>query len=100
MTKPQLNLQGIAIPFFTEVQWLAARSVMEDGKTFHDSYAEFVQRVQHVEANLRRQGKATIRVNIEPATFANWCRANGRKVNAESRAAYASFIAAQQDTGR
>lgn len=66
-----MKLQGIAIPFFTEAQWVAARSVMEDSATFHDSYTKFVQRVQSVEAQLRGQGKATIRVNIEPVTFSS-----------------------------
>ena len=95
-----LNLQGIAIPFFTESQWISARTVMEDGATFHDKYADFVQRVQQAEAQLRGQGKATIRVNIEPDTFAQWCRDHGRKVNSESRSAYAAIVAAQNDTGR
>ena len=95
-----MNLQGIAIPFFTEKQWSAARSVMEDGATFHDSYAEFVQRVLQAETRLRSQGKATIRVNIEPDTFARWCRERGRKIDSESRSLYAAFIAAKNDTGR
>ncbi len=93
-----MDLQGIAIPFFTETQWVAARSVMEDGATFHDNYAEFVQRVVQTEARLRSQGQATIRVNIEPDTFAQWCRDLGRKVDAESRSVYAALIAAKNES--
>lgn len=96
----QTGLQGIAIPFFTETQWIAARAVMEDGHTFHDSYADFVQRVVQAETKLRAEGKATIRVNIDPVLFPQWCRANARKVNAESRSLYAAFFAANQDKGR
>jgi hypothetical protein len=95
-----MELQGIAIPFFTEAQWMKARTVMEDGATFHDSYTEFVQRVQQAEMQLRREGKATIRVYIEPRLFADWCRANGCKVNAESRSHFAAWKAAQADGGR
>lgn len=95
-----MNLQGIAIPFFTETQWIAARTVMEDGMTFHDNYTDFVQRVQQAEARIRSQGQATIRVNIEPNTFAQWCRDQGRKVNAESRSTYAAMVAAKNDTSR
>jgi hypothetical protein len=95
-----MNLQGIAIPFFTESQWIAARTVMEDGMTFHDNYADFVQRVVQAETRLRNQGQATIRVNIEPDTFAQWCRDHGRKINSESRSTYAAMVAAKNDTGR
>jgi hypothetical protein len=94
------NLQGIAIPFFTEKQWAEARLVMEDGGNFHDSYTEFVQRVENAETQLRSEGKATIRVNIEPQTFVRWCKDNGRKVNAQSRSTYAAIEAAQADRGR
>jgi hypothetical protein len=95
-----MKSQGIAIPFFTEAQWTDARAVMEDGATFHDSYTEFVHRVQQAEMQLRREGKATIRVYIEPRMFADWCRANGCKVNAESRSHFAAWKAAQTDSGR
>lgn len=98
--KPMDNLQGIAIPYFTEVEWIAARAVMEDGHTFHDSYADFVKGVEQAEIKLRREGQATIRINIDTAQFADWCRQRGRKINAESRGAYAAFIAAKNDTGR
>jgi hypothetical protein len=95
-----MNSQGIAIPFFTEAQWIAARSVMEDGANFHDSYAEFVQLVVNKEVELRAQGKNTIRIHIDPQLFAHWCRLNGRKVNAESRSIFAAWKAAQADRGR
>jgi hypothetical protein len=95
-----MNLQGIAIPFFTESQWIAARTVMEDGTTFHNSYADFVQLVVNKELELRAQGKSTIRINIDPQAFVDWCGLNGRKVNAESRAIFAAWKAAQADRGR
>lgn len=94
------RLPGIAIPFFTQEQWANARSVMEDGHTFHDSYAEFVQRVSSVEKKLRGQGNVTVRVNIEPEAFVQWCRGSGRKVDAESRSQYAAMKAAQTDSSR
>jgi phage antirepressor YoqD-like protein len=95
-----MNLQGIAIPFFTEAQWNAARTIMEDGKTFHDSYAEFVDRVVQAETQLRAQGQATVRINIEPQVFAKWCRAHGRKINSESRSLYATRKAMETDGSR
>lgn len=92
-----MESQGIAIPFFSEAQWAVARTVMEDGDTFHDSYAAFVRRVQQAEVGLRAQGYPTIRIHIDPHVFAQWCRANGRKVDAKSRSDYAALIAAKGD---
>ena len=95
-----LNLQGIAIPFFTEAQWQNARTVMDDGHTFHDSYADFVQRVADKERELRGKGHATVRINIEPKVFASWCAQHGRKVDAESRGIYAALVAAENERSR
>ena len=90
-------MQVIAIPFFTEAQWSAARAVMEDGHTFHNRYADFVQRVTSKERELRAKGQATVRINIEPEVFASWCRSQGRKIDSENRGIYAAFIAAKQE---
>lgn len=95
-----MNIQGIGIPFFTASEWEKARTVMEDGQTFHGAYAEFVARVEAKQAELAQQGIATIRVHIEVDRFAAWCRQTGRAINAQSRAHYAGMVAAQQDLGR
>lgn len=95
-----MKSHNIAIPFFSEEQWARARAVMEDNATLHDSYAEFVKHVIDQEAKLRAQGKFVVRIHIDPEVFAQWCRASGRKVNAESRSIYADLKAAQTYSGR
>lgn len=93
------KMQGIGLPFFSETEWAAAKLVMEDGHTFHDTYADFLARVEQTESRLRRQGQLTIRVHLRMAEFLPWCAARARKVNAQSRSEYAAFFAAQQDRG-
>lgn len=92
------SLQGIGIPFYSETEWLKAKAVMEDGHTFHRTYADFVQHVSQRQAQLAGQNQPTIRIYIDVDKFVGWCRVNGRKVDAHSRAEYAGITAAQQDS--
>lgn len=91
------SVQGIAIPFFSEREWTKARAQMEDRHTFHDRYAEYLQKVEEKEAQLRREGYAVMRVHIRLEEFIPWCRATGSKVDANSRAKFAAWKAAQAD---
>ncbi len=92
------NLQGLGIPFFEEAEWLKAKTAMEDGHTFHATYAEFVNAIQQGEKRLRAQGVATIRIPIVVDEFIAWCRSAGRKVNSNARAEYAALGAAKHDS--
>jgi hypothetical protein len=94
------NVRGVGIPYFSEAEWHKAKAVMADGHTFHDTYAEFIQRVAQVQAELARQHQPTVRVNIDVDRFVAWCRAHGRQVDAHSRQAFAALQAAHQDAGR
>lgn len=91
------NLRGIGIPFYSEAEWHKAKALMEDGHTFHATYAQFVQRVAQQQAQLAGQHQASVRVNINVDAFIGWCRASNRQVNAKSRAEYASWRAAYDD---
>lgn len=93
-------LQGIGIPYFSEAEWHAAKAVMEDAHTFHDSYAEFVTAVDQAERHLRGQGMATVRVYLRMDEFVPWCKANGRQVDGKARADYAARKAMENDRGR
>lgn len=91
------NLQGVPIPWFSQAEWLLAREYMEDAHTFHDTYGEFVARVESAERQLRGRGIATVRVPIVKDQFQAWCVATGRKVDRDSREIYVALIAAQQE---
>lgn len=92
------NLQGLGIPFFTEGEWHKAKVSMEDGDTFHDTYAEFLNAITQGEKRMRSQGVATIRINIVVDEFTAWCRSANRKVNSHARAEYAALGAAKHDS--
>lgn len=92
------NLQVLGIPFFEEAEWLKAKTTMEDGHTFHGTYAEFLSAISQGEQRLRAQGTPTVRIPIVVDEFTAWCRSCGRKVNANARAEYAALGAAKHDS--
>ena len=98
--EPNLNLQGIGIPYYSEAEWAKAKAVMTDGATFHATYAEFEAKVAKRQAELLQLGQATVRVNLTMAEFLPWCAISGREVNRQSGAEFAALKAAQQDGGR
>lgn len=89
----QLDL--VAIPWLTEAEWLLAREYMDDGKSFHRTYATFVAEVQVLERKFRALGKTPVRVPIVKDEFTGWCDARGRRINGQSRAAFAGLRAVE-----
>lgn len=96
-TKLPNNLQGIAIPWFTQDEWLLARDYMQDAATFQASYDEFALRVQQFEIQERARGGAIIRINVKKEEITAWAVSRGGKINAKERSIYAAMCAAKQD---
>lgn len=69
---------------------------MEDGATFW-TYSEWLQLAQQSEQDLKRNGKAFVRVNFDPGLFIEWRAMSGGKANADGRMQFAAWRAAQQD---
>lgn len=95
-----MDIQGLAIPFWTEAEWRKAKAVLPDGHTFHATYAEFVAVVQAKQAQLAQEGTPSVRVHIQVDALLAWCGQRGRAVDAHARAHYAALVAAQNDSGR
>lgn len=95
-----MSVQGVAIPFWTEVEWLKAKAALPDGHTFHDAYADFVAVVQAKQIELAQEGTPSVRIHLQLEPFLAWCGQNRQAVNAQARAKYAALIAAQNDSGR
>lgn len=92
--------QGIGIPFYSSDEWENAKRQMQDPHTFHDTYAQFVQDIEHGERQLRAQGMATVRVHIVVDEFIAWCNKAGRQINSKARSDYAAIKAVEMDKGR
>ena len=95
----KINLQGLGVPWFTEVEWAKAKHVMADGNTFHKTYAEWRQNAERVINGLQRGGTPVVRINIDVEAFCSWCAVHGAEVNSQSRARFAALEAKRLDGG-
>lgn len=91
MSDPIDDIQCL-VWYATEAAYIATRAVSDDGAQWHDTYAQWLAAAEKGEAHWWAKGVATCRVDLDPSVFVPWCRGLDRKVNNESRAAYALFV--------
>jgi hypothetical protein len=82
-----------AIPWFTAETWPELLTVAADRADLPDTFAEFELIAGRKFERLRAQGVPLHRVLVSIPEMAAWCRANGFRVDAPGRAAFAAFVA-------
>lgn len=53
-------------------------------------YDRWLARITHGMAEAERKGIAAEKITVDPDTFAAWCKAEGKPVHRDTRAAYAA----------
>lgn len=86
----------VGIPWYRRKDWDALLEAFDDSHVLHDTYRQWRRSAQRFEKILQRQGHTVERVYIDPVTFPEWCRSQGRKVDAEARSMFASEVAGQR----
>lgn len=86
----------VGIPWYRRKDWDALLKVFDDSHALHDTYRQWRRSAQRFEKLLLRHGHEVERVYIDPETFPEWCRSQGRKVDAEARSAYAVEVVQQK----
>lgn len=86
----------VGMSWYRPEDYKAIQRIMVDPHTLFDTYEEWLTSAEKGEQSMRLQGYVVVRAYIDPLTFPDWCRANGHKVDAKGRMAYANFIAAQE----
>lgn len=69
------------------------KAIMEDGHKLPSTFKDFLRQAESMEHKLKGEGVLVVRAIILPGEFEAWCRANGQRVNAEGRMAFANWIA-------
>lgn len=87
----------IGMPWFEAESFHRVKAIMSDADQLHGSHAAWLLKAQSNEEWLRRAGKIVYRVPLDTARFAAWCAASrpGLNIDAQARADYAAFVAAQ-----
>lgn len=70
------------------------RAIFDD---VDDTYDEWRARMERKIPELIQRGIYIERTLVDPDKLVEWCRANGRAVDAEARAAYPAWLAAERD---
>lgn len=63
-----------------------------------DTYEEWRARMERKIPDYIKQGVYIERMLIDPDALVEWCRANGRPVDAQARAIYPAILAAERDS--
>jgi len=91
-TTPVTVTIPIPLPWYEEKSYEQIRALMADGEHFA-AFAAWEIDALRTEAFFAARGEKTQRIYVEPAAFTRWCKANGRKADANGRVAYAAWVA-------
>ena len=68
-----------------EEDYPAVRAMFADGPKMPPDFADWVKMATEMESGLKAYGHPVLRVIIDPATFPDWCAANGMTPTSEAR---------------
>jgi hypothetical protein len=83
------------MPWYEERHYAAIRTAMIDGTRLHSAYTAWLDAATKAEQMLLSQGYQVVRVDIDPAVFANWCAQQGIVLDSAARTRYANEQACQ-----
>ncbi len=89
MPRPRNN-QELVVTFawFSPEQWGALRDISTDKEILERTHKEWANHATVFLADMEEQGFVTQKVPVDVMTMFEWCHAQGKPVNAESRSQY------------
>ena len=82
------------LAWYEESDYPRILQIMEDADRLPATYARWREKAENSERDLRGQRHEVVRAMISPDTFPAWCRSHGKKVDAQARILFASYVAA------
>ena len=78
MTNSEDNLPpAVGAYWIKEEDYPALLQLFDDGDKMPPSWKEWLKMAEEMEQGLKAYGHVVLRVYIDPATFPDWCAANG-----------------------
>jgi hypothetical protein len=75
----------------SEADFLVMKQVMDDPKSWPDTYAEFVTKVSQFISEKANDGLIITKTECNPERFVVWCKLHDRKPDIKSRQVYAAI---------
>lgn len=89
----------IGLPWFKKEDYAAFREISADASDMHDSWEEWLEHSQKLEAGIKAQAGNVERVYLDPTAFVAWCKANGMIADSKGRQTFvATVISAKYDS--
>ena len=85
---PQAANATVPLAWYDAESYPLIRVMMADGRAFPSTYEKWQAYATDAEALFMAKGFATIRVRLDPLTFARWCRAHGQQPDAKARLSF------------
>jgi hypothetical protein len=83
--------EGIAgVGWYAREQWARLREVVADPEELEDTYEEWLGNAEKFAREMSFHGVVVQRIAVDVEALRSWCVVHSRRVNAESRAAYAA----------
>jgi hypothetical protein len=79
----------VVVPWYREDNYAQVLAVMEDAASLPDRYEWWHRGAAEQVATLRRKGRRSAAVAIDPGLFLSWCSEHDLLPNAEARVEYA-----------
>ena len=87
------QVQATGMVWYLAEDFLAIKTLMEDGHVLHDTHAQWQAAAEGGERSFQAKGGRVYRAILRPAEFKAWCAAKGLKLNASARNQFASEFA-------
>ena len=78
-------LRAVGAYWIDEADYPAALRTFDDGNKLPRTWAEWRKIAEEMEKGLKAYGHPVMRVRIDPATFPDWCAAQGTTPGREGR---------------
>jgi hypothetical protein len=84
--------KGLA--WYEESDYPRILQIMEDADRLPATYARWREKAETAERELKGRGDDVVRAMVSPDMFPAWCRSHGKRVDAQARILFASYVAA------
>ena len=94
-----MQIETIGIAWYRAENFDRLRVMFEDGHKLHGTYKEWLLAAEKNRKLLERQGIRVVCVDIDPDQFTEWCKTNGKNLNAAARTEFSALMAHKVATG-
>lgn len=84
------QVMAVGMAWYREADYARLKAMFVDGDKLPGTFLRWQDQAEQGRKKLLREGKTVVKAYIDPNTFPEWCAANGHRVDAKGRMAFAS----------